>query len=60
MMVFVKGDRVEHKNRGKGVFLSYGTFENESVIMFDEDSNAEGDILTVTTSLLKKLDSDKT
>ncbi|WP_180806856.1 hypothetical protein [Bacillus paralicheniformis] len=54
-MQFNNGDRVEHVNRGKGTFLSYGEFENESIVKFDEDSNAEGDTLTVTTGLLKKL-----
>ncbi|MGE7606559.1 hypothetical protein ACQKML_08110 [Peribacillus frigoritolerans] len=53
-MEFNKGDKVEHKSRGKGTFIEYDTFENESVVQFEE-GDAEGDTLTVSTSLLKFL-----
>lgn len=41
-MEFKIGDRVEHKKRGKGTFLSYGMFHDESMVEFDKDSDAEG------------------
>lgn len=51
---FQKGDRVEHSKRGKGTYVeSYDRFE--SVVHFDEDSDAEGELLTVSTHLLKKI-----
>lgn len=56
-MGFKTGDRVEHKTRGNGTFLAYGTFSNESIVEFDIDSDAEGETLTVTTGLLKKVES---
>lgn len=52
-MEFKTGDRVEHKARGKGTFLSYGMFHDESIVEFDHDSDAEGETLTVTTGMLK-------
>ena len=52
---FEEGDRVEHARRGKGTFLTFGVFDNESVVEFDEDSDARGETLTVSTGLLKKL-----
>lgn len=54
-MEFKTGDRVEHKARGKGTFLSYGMFSDESIVEFDKESNAEGETLTVTTGLLVKI-----
>lgn len=55
MKEFKSGDRVEHKNRGKGTFLMYGTFNDESIVEFDKESDAEGETLTVTTQLLTKI-----
>lgn len=52
-MEFKMGDRVEHSRRGKGTFLSYGDFSDESIVEFDKDSDAEGETLVVTTGLLK-------
>lgn len=52
-MEFKKGDRVEHKNRGKGTFVCYDIHENESVVEFDLDSDGAGMELTVSTSLLR-------
>lgn len=54
-MEFKTGDRVEHVRRGKGTFLIYGLFSDESIVEFDKDSDAKGDTLTVTTGLLKKI-----
>lgn len=53
-MDFRRGDKVEHKSRGKGTFIDYDTFENEAVVQFEE-GDAEGETLTVSTSLLKFL-----
>lgn len=55
-MEFKTGDRVEHSRRGKGTFLMYGMFHDESIVEFDKDSDAEGETLTVTTCLLKKIE----
>jgi len=55
-MTFKLNDRVEHATRGAGTFLSYGVFHDESIVEFDKDSDAEGETLTVTTRLLKKID----
>lgn len=54
-MEFKLDDRVEHARRGKGTFLSYGMFHDESIVQFDKDSDANGETLTVTTGLLKKI-----
>jgi hypothetical protein len=54
-MEFKLGDRVEHLNRGKGTFLSYGMFNDESIVEFDRNSDAEEETLTVTTGFLKKI-----
>jgi hypothetical protein len=54
-MKFKFGDRVEHARRGKGTFLSYGMFSDESIVEFDKDSDAKGETLTVTTGLLIKI-----
>lgn len=54
-MEFKYRNRVEHKRRGKGTFLSQGNFHDESIVEFDKDSDAEGETLTVTTGLLKKI-----
>lgn len=55
-MILQEGDRVEHKNRGKGTVIEQQFFINETTVQFDVDSDAEGEILTVSTSLLKKID----
>jgi hypothetical protein len=39
---FKAGDRVEHKYRGKGTFVSAGIYADESIVQFDLDSDAEG------------------
>ncbi|PRR87320.1 hypothetical protein [Bacillus atrophaeus] len=56
MVKFNNGDRVEHARRGRGTFVSYDTNEEESVVSFDLDSDADGDTLTVSTNLLKVID----
>ena len=53
-MVFEFGDCVEHETLGKGIFLNYGLFFEESVVQFDENSGGEGDLITVATELIKK------
>lgn len=53
---FKSGDRVEHKNRGKGTFIEYDILEDDCLVEFDLDSDAEGDTLLVSESLLTKID----
>jgi hypothetical protein len=55
-MKFVKGDKVEHRNRGKGTVVGYDPLDDSCVIVdFDLDSDAKGETLGVTESLLIKL-----
>ncbi|WP_299831439.1 hypothetical protein [uncultured Metabacillus sp.] len=53
---FKKGDRVEHKNRGKGTFIEYDILEDDVYVEFDLDSDGEGDTLLVSASLLRKIE----
>jgi stalled ribosome alternative rescue factor ArfA len=53
---FKFGDRVEHSRRGKGTFLSYDdSMKEDAIVEFDDDSDAEGETLAVTSKLLKKI-----
>lgn len=58
---YKNGDRVEHKNRGKGIFVeyhceSYKGYTDSCYVQFDENSDAEGDFLEVTIGMLKKIE----
>jgi hypothetical protein len=59
--MFKRGDRVEHRSRGKGTFVQYEfeglTLEQHAAyIEFDKDSNANGDTLCVTIAMLDKIE----
>lgn len=50
-----KGQRVQHAKLGKGTFEEFCWEDNTSYVTFDMDSDAEGETLRVTTSLLKPI-----
>lgn len=54
-MKFKQGDKVEHKNRGKGTVLGYDPLDNSCVIVEFYEGDAKGESLGVSESLLTSI-----